>query len=210
MDRRTKIILLAIGSVLLLVAVIWFVVWPLLKPVLPKIVKQPPAPQSAAPVVNVPSAPAETATPEGSGVFTYETYQANPDIAAINEMKRRAGIVAERAESGSSANGFSNFEDAALDTTPKLTAALSARRAEMAAAHPKNGPLYLTIATRIVEIPENDAKIIGSAFTVRVQLRVDVRDGERQASEYREATVGFVLSGAQWRADTYEVKPYSP
>jgi hypothetical protein len=211
MDRRTKIILLIIGSVLLVGAILWFVVWPLLQPVLPRIAAQPPAHVNANPVGNVPGKTAGgSASGTAPGEFTYETYQANPDIATINEMKRRAGILAERAESGSSADGFTNYADAGLNTTKKLQSALGATADAMRKAHPAAGPLYLTIASRLVEIPENDMKINGNAFTVRVRLQVDVRDGGNRSTEYREVTVSFVLSGAQWLPDTYDVKPFSP
>jgi hypothetical protein len=213
MDRRTKIILLSIGSVLLLAAILWFVVWPLLKPVLPSSIVQPPKRQNNPPVVNVPGNPtnaAGTATSTGPGEFTYQTYEANPDIATINDMKRRAGILAERAESGSNADGFTNYADAALNVTPKLAKALAAKAADMQKAHSKAGPAYFTIARRLVEIPENTMKINGNGFKVRVQMQVDIRDNGKQSTEWREATVSFVLVGAQWLPDTYDVKPFSP
>ncbi len=212
MDRRTKLILLIIGSVLLLGAILWFVVWPLLQPVLPHFAAQPPAHQNAYPTGNVPGKTPGGTSASGTapGEFTYETYQANPDIATINEMKRRAGILAERAESGSSSDGFTNYADAGLNATKKLQSVLSATADAMRKAHPAAGPLYLTIASRLIEIPENDMKITKNAFTVRVQLQVDVHDGDKRTTEYREATIVFVLSGAQWMPDSYDVKPFSP
>ncbi len=212
MDRRQKIILLIIGSIILLGLVIWFVVWPLLKPVLPSAITQPPKVTPHAPVVNVPKNPDQNANGSSTapGQFTYQTYEQNPDIATINEMKRRAGIVAERAESGSNADGFTNYTDAAYNTSPKLQSAFAAKAADMQKAHPKSGASYYTIAKLLVATPENDLKISGKSFNVVVRLQVDVRDNGKQSTQYREATISFVLSGAQWVPDTYDVKPFTP
>ena len=194
MDRRTKIILLSIGSVILLGVVFWFIIWPLLKPVLPQIKKpQPPA-------VTEPNAPnpqtpgtATSGTKQTAPTFIYNPGD-HPDAEKIAELSRRAGVFSERAESGSSENGFENLTITAQDASPKLAIIIRANQAAMQKAHPVKGPLYITIARRLVEIPENADVIKGDTFTVRVQMQVQVKDGNKSSVEYRCVYSQFLLN----------------
>lgn len=208
MDRRTKLILLIIGSVLLLGAVIWFFIWPLLKPVLPSFKKAQPPEVSQPNPQNVPvSQPSgDDATPP---VFVYSPGD-YPDMERIAELGRRAGVFAETIESGSNQKTFENMTLAGQGVTASLRAWLQTKRAEMQAKHPVDGPVYLTIAQRLVEIPEHEAVISGDTFTVKVQLQVSVKDGDASTVEYHEATVTFTDFDGDWLLSSYKIKPYTP
>jgi hypothetical protein len=126
----------------------------------------------------------------------------------IAELSRRAGILAERVESGSSEDGFRNFDDAQLNVSPTLAATFRARGEELRALHPASGPLYLILARRLVERPEGDA-FVGQTFRVTVQLQVRTRDASAETPEtsgYRDATITFTQSGGAWVVSGYEVK----
>src|SRR5512133_3884987 len=193
MDRRTKIILLSIGSALLLAAVIWFFIWPLLKPVLPTIKKaQPPAigqPNVQNP--QIPNNPSDQTPVAPTFTFDPSDY---PDVEQIAAMSRRAGVFSETIESGSNEKEFDNITGSASGATSKFVEFLKTKRSEMRAAHPIDGPTYLTIAQRLVEIPESEMVINGDTFSVRVQMQVRVKDGDTSTIEYREATVTFASS----------------
>ncbi len=216
MDRRTKFILLIIGSILLLGAVFWFIVWPLIQPAFPGgSSPQPPGLGDITPQ-------GYDIKPEGQGsegtggaeagdqTFTFSPGDVSPDVLRILELSRRAGVLSERAESGSSANGFSNYADAALEASPALSDAFLAMQSELRAKYDASGPAYLTIARRLVEIPESETRITGDSFDVRVQMQVEIRDNGASSVEYRESTVTFVRQGAKWVADDYRVEVFTP
>jgi hypothetical protein len=211
MDRRTKIILLSIGSVILLGVIIWLVIWPLLKPVLPTIRKaQPPAieqPSAQNPQVT------NSTTSEGQGAFDSSfTFDPGdyPDAEQIAELSRRAGVFSEMMESGSNENAFENIALSAEDASPNLAQKLLEKRTEMKASHPANGELYLTIAQRLVEIPEHEAVIGGDTFSVRVQMQVRVKFGDASTVEYRESIVTFTNVNGDFLLSGYEVGPFTP
>jgi hypothetical protein len=209
MDRRTKIILLSIGSALLLAAMFWFVIWPLLKPVLPQANKPQP------PELTEPNAPnPQTAGTSQQPTSTAPTFIYNPgdhpDAEKIAELSRRAGVFSERAESGSSENGFENILLSAQDASPRLADQLKASRTAMQKQYPAEGPVYLTIARRLVEIPESKDVISRDTFNVRVQMQVQIREGGKTTVEYREATVVFTNVNGEWLLSGYSVKPYTP
>lgn len=209
MDRRTKIILLSIGSALLLGIVIWFVIWPLLKPVLPQINKPQP-PEITEPNAQNPQTPTTPSTETPTvPTFTYDPGE-HPDAEKIAELSRRAGVFSETAESGSAENGFENLAVIAQQASPSLADALRAKRTEWQKLHPAQGTRYLTIARRLVEIPENRDVISGNTFTVRVQMQVQVKDAEKSSVEYRESTVTFTNVNDEWLFSGYDVKPYTP
>jgi hypothetical protein len=216
MDRRTKLILLVIGSLLLLGAVFWFVVWPLLSPVLPSRSPQPPALGDITPqgydIEGQGTEPSgEPGTGQaGTGDFTFSPGSENPDVQRILDLSRRAGVLSERAESGSNANGFRNYEDAALEVSPALSQTFLNMQADLRAKYAADGPPYLTIARRLVEIPESEARITGDSFDVRVQMQVEIRDNGVSSVEYRESTVTFRLQGSKWVADGYRVETFTP
>lgn len=214
MDRRTKFILLVIASVLLLGAVVWFIVLPLLRPVLPTpSAEQPPA-------LGTPNAPqfpptGSTGTEGGQGgtggVVTLPTpTELTPDQQRILELSRQAGVLSERIESGSSANGFANIENAKIGVSVALASQLDALKADLLAAHPSTGATYLTIARRLVELPEHKDIIRGNTFSVRVQMQVQVQNAGVTSTEYRESTVTFAFQDGQWLAASYSIKPFTP
>lgn len=211
MDRRTKFILLVIGSVLLLAAVLWFVVWPLLSPTFLKESKpQPPAVgQPNAPSLNGGTEPSGTGNTQPSEVVLNPS-DVHPDVLRIIELSRRAGVLAERVESGSSENGFENLITASLDVSPSLAQEFRAKQEALRSAYPSDGAPYLTVATRLVEIPERNDRIEGVQFNVRVQLQVQVKDAGKTSVEYREATVTFELQGSDYAAVGYRTAPFSP
>lgn len=215
MDRRTKFILFVIASILLLGAVIWLIVIPTLRPVLPiPSAEQPPALGTpGAPQFQIDGSAGTDAQngAGGAGVVTVPTQTAlTSDQQRILDLSRQAGILSERIESGSSANGFENIENAKVGVSASLAAELDAIKVRLLAEHPPTGQTYLTIATRLVEIPENRDIIRGDSFTVRVQMQVQVRNGGQTSTEYRESTVTFGFQGGKWLATAYAVKPFTP
>lgn len=212
MDRRTKLILFIIGAVLLLAAVLWFFVWPLLQPVLPSLSKpQPPAlGQPQPPSTDLPSGDQGSGGGSNPSAVSVSPGSNNPDIQRIIELSRRAGVLAERAESGSSQGNFDNYADAALDASSALAKTFLAKQAELRTSHPAAGPSYLTIARRLVEIPESRDFIEDDTFIVRVQLQVELDDAGKKSVEYREATVNFERQGGDWVIVGYDIKPFTP
>lgn len=212
-----KFILLIIGSLLLLGAVFWFIVWPLIQPALPeRLSPQPPAlgditpqgydidrPEGEEPIGEVGEA-------AGDQTFTFTPGIVNPDIQRILELSRRAGVLSERAESGSNANGFLNYSDAALEASPALSNKFLDMKADLQAKYDASGPSYLTIARRLVEIPESETRITDDTFDVRVQMQVEIQDNGVKSVEYRESTVTFLRQGAKWVANDYSVTPFTP
>ncbi|MBE7525005.1 hypothetical protein HS096_01235 [candidate division WWE3 bacterium] len=215
MDRRTKFILLVIASILLLGAVIWLIVIPTLRPVLPiPSAEQPPAlgtPGAPQFQINGTEGTESQNGAGGAGVVTVPAQTAlTSDQQRILDLSRQAGILSERIESGSSANGFENLDNAKVGVSASLVLQLDAMKERLLSAHPPTGQTYLTIATRLVEIPENPDIIRGDAFSVRVQMQVQIRDGGQTSTEYRESTVTFGFQGGKWLATAYDVKPFTP
>jgi hypothetical protein len=216
MDRRLKLILLIIMSLLLLGAVFWFVVWPLLKPVLPERSPQPPPLGQGEPQqgdVSIPAGASAGAQADGSRAdqtFTFSPSGSNPDVQRILELSRRAGVLSELAESGSSENGFQNLAEAALDVSPALAAEFLRMQSELRERYNESGPAYLTIARRLVEIPESETRISDNTFDVRVQMQVETIDNGARSVEYRESTVTFLRQGSSWEADGYMSVAFTP
>jgi hypothetical protein len=215
MDHRTKFILLIIGSVILFGAVVWFIIIPTLQPLFPaKITPQPSAlpgaitPSKIKPATT-PSTPTQPSAGGAGGVVTFEPV-ASPERALILDLSQRAGIAGVRAESGSSANVFSNYDDASLNASPAFAAKLAALKKDMQKKHPPTGKLYLTVARLLVSKPESDTVISGTEFSVAAQMQVQVTDDTKVTTEYREATVTFVKSGSDWVASGYSVKLFTP
>lgn len=212
MDRRQKVIFLAIGSLLLLGVVLYFFVWPLLKPVLPEIKPQPPALDDPNPPANV----VENTNTGTGGVgqdpldpFTI-TPSSNPDAQRIIELSRKAGALSERIESGSNENGFSNLNEAAIDLDAALAQKLLQKQAELRSTYPETGATYQTIANRLVEIPEDSYIIQGDTFEVRVQMQVQSYLNGQENTQYMESVVLFERRGGEWVAVDYTVEPFNP
>lgn len=208
MDRRSKIISLSIGSVILIAVVLWFIIWPLLKPVLPQVKKAQP-PEVAQPNVQNPQTPAQNTETPTTPTFTYNPSD-HPDAEKIAELSRRAGIFSETYESGSSEKQFDNLLLAAQDASPKLSERIRADREAKMKSYPAQGELYLTIARRLVEIPENKDVISGDTFHVRVQMQIQIKKGTVQTREYKEADVTFTNVDGEWLLSGYDIKPYNP
>jgi hypothetical protein len=213
MDRRTRIIIFIIGTIILFGLVGWFIVWPTLKPVLPGVVLQPPAlPTNLKPPTVTPTGSQNqqpnTPQPSGSGIATFQPVD-NPDADTIAALARQAGVLAERVESGSSDTGFTNLNDAQLDVSPTLASTFQALQSDLRRAHPASGVSYVTVARRLVEKPNAD-RITGPTFGVTVDLQVQVRDNGTVSSGYREAVVTFTQSGDNWLPSGYTAKPYTP
>jgi hypothetical protein len=211
MDRRTKFILLVIFSILLLGLVFWFIIYPLIRPAIQEAIKaQPPSPTAPqSPVVSIPGGQEPGAAPgtNGPGPGAVEvTPELSPDEQRIIELSRIAGILSERILSGSSADGFSNYDDAALDVASVLAEKLRTLQAEMRNLHPASGATYLTVARRLREVPE-DAKVIRrDTFVVRVELQVQIEDAGVLTVEMRETTFTFTRQGSKWLATDFSEK----
>jgi hypothetical protein len=227
MDRSTKLILLVIASILLFAAVGWFIVWPTIAPLFPQsgsgAAAQPPSlPTNGSPQTpNIGNlggpedsgAAQGSAAAGGSSAASFVPSQ-NPDTEVIAALVRRAGVLAERVESGASSDGFTNLADAQLDVSPSLASQFSALQKMLQARYPKTGALYLTTARRLAAQGESDA-IRSATFQVTVQLQLITRDmaqaeGSREVSSYREATVIFTNNGTEWIASGYAAKPFTP
>src|SRR3989338_1681910 len=217
MDRRTKFILFIVGAIILFGLVVWLIVLPTLAPLFPaKSVVQPPIlPSSLTPPVvqpgtSQPGGATPTGAPTAPGVATFiPRPSANPDAEQIASLSSRAGILSERVESGSSANGFSNLDDAAIDVSPALADAFRSMKADLRKKYPVTDPTYFTIARRLLETPETDT-ITGPTFKVAVQLQVQVREGDNTSTVYLESTVTFTKSGDTWIGSGYSTKPFTP
>jgi hypothetical protein len=212
MDRRIKFILLIIGTIILFGLVTWFILIPTLQPLFPSAPVQPPAlPSGITPskITPVSTSSSQTGGAGGSGVATFEPV-ASPDRELILSLSQRAGVVGARAESGSSANGFTNYDDASLNASAGLAAKFATMKKDMQKAHPSTGKLYLTTARLLVEKPENADVINGATFNVAVQMQVQVTDDAKVTTEYREATVTFEKMGNDWVANGYSVKQFTP
>jgi hypothetical protein len=209
MERRTRIFFFILLTVVLFGLVGWFIVWPTIKPLLPAdfMARQPPAlPAPNPPVVPVDSS--SGTTPSGDGVATFDPTP-SPDAFIIASLERRAGVLAERVESGSSEDGFTNYDDASLDASPTLAEYFQSLKRDMRKAHPAAGASYVVTARRLVEQGESDS-IADTTFNVRVQLQASVRSSGSVSTEYREATITFTQVGSDWIASRYTVKPYLP
>lgn len=217
MDRRTKFILFIIGAIVLFGLVVWLIVLPTLAPLFPaKPVVQPPSlPSTLTPPVVQPGAsqPTDAGTTGAPGVPGIATFTprptASPDAERIASLSARAGILSERVESGSSANGFSNLDDAAIDVSPSLAGTFRTMKLDLQKKYPSAGPTYFTIARRLLEIPESET-ITGLTFKVAVQMQIQVRDGDKTSTIYRESTVTFTRSGDEWIASGYRTKAFTP
>ena len=222
MDRRTKLILLIIGSLLLFGAVGWFVVWPTLQPVLPQLGgNQPPAlPTDLSPqtppigTIGQPegSSPGKTVVDAPGTVSFMPTPTA--DTEQIAALARRASVLAERVESGASSDGFANLSDVQLDVSPFLAQTFQEQQTALRQQYPASGALYLTAARRLTAQGESDI-ISGSVYRVTVDLQVATTDmakpeGEQETLSYRRATVTFTNNGSAWLASGYTAEPFTP
>lgn len=207
MDRRTKLILLIIGSVILLGTVLWFFVWPLLQPEIQKINKaQPPALTEPNPqVINTGTQNTGTSATEITP-GNYKPTDINPDLLQITDMSRRAGILAERIESGSNEEQFRNLNDAALDASAKLAAALATKRAALEKQYPVSGPAFSTQARALAELPESEI-IQQDTFHITVQLQVRTLQNGKSSTGYLESIVTYQRNGANWNAVDYQSAP---
>jgi hypothetical protein len=217
MDRRTKVILLIIGSLVVVGLVLWFIVYPTLKPLFPTsfMAPQPPTlPSAVTPSGTAAPTPSPAKRASQNIADTVATFSPDASVAAeqrvILGLARRAGVIAERVESGSSANAFENLSNPDAEMTPELVASLGTMRERLRAAHPSTGPLYLTIAQELVARPERQTQISGSTFLVTVQLQIQVRNGTTVTTEYREAAVTFTQSNGAWLASGYSAKAFIP
>ena len=227
MDRRTKFILLVIASLLLFAAVGWFIVWPTIAPLFPRDTSSGPVAQPPVlPDIGSPQTPpigntgngGDTGSsgslgtgPGGAATFTPSD---SPDAAIIATLARRAGVLAERVESGASSDGFANLTDAQLDVSSALAAQFRLRQAEMRGRYPSTGALYLTTARRLTAQGEGDV-ITGAVFRVAVQLQVTTRDmaqssDQQQQTSYRQATVTFTNNDTAWIASGYASESFTP
>lgn len=221
MDRRTKLILLIVGSLLLLGAVGWFIVWPTLRPLIPTSrAPQPPnLPDAYTPPVEQIGARPDVSTPPeqggsdvaaGGDVVVFSP--TSPDAAIITELTQRASVLAERIESGASSDGFANLSDAQLGVGSALAQYLQQQQAMLRERYPANGALYVTSARRLTAKGASDV-IDGATFSVTVQMQVTTQDmaavaDQRQTVQYRQATVTFTDTDRGWVATRYTVEPF--
>lgn len=209
MDRRTKLILLIIGSLALFAAVGWFIVWPSLKPILPVAPAQPPSQGKPNSPIFPTSPPADTGTPtptNGGASFN----PGDVDAAAIAELSRRAGVLAELVESGSSQDGFRNLDDAQLNASPTLAAYFKAMQTNLRKQYPAAGKSYVTTARLLTAKPESDVLAGKTAFSVTTQLQVQTRVDGKATTSYREAKVTFTNANDAWIVSGYTAKPFTP
>jgi hypothetical protein len=206
MDRRTKLILLIIGSLILFAVVGWFLVWPTLKPILP-LPAQPPAVPKPNPPVITPVEQNPTPNPNGQGGAAFNP--GDVDAAAIAELRRRAGVLAELVESGSSQGRFENLDAAQLNVTPAVANFFKTMQTNLRKQYPATGKSYVTTARLLTTKPESDA-FDDPTFYVTVQLQVQTRFDGTASTAYREAKVTFTQSSGEWIVSSYEAKAFTP
>jgi hypothetical protein len=222
MDRRTKFILLMAGSLLLVAAVGWFIVWPTLRPLIPtdRTPQPPNLPEAYTPPIpqigGTPdvSTPPEQGSGAGGGGDVVAFSPSSPDAAVIAELTQRGSVLAERIESGASSDGFANLSDAQLGVGEALATYLQSRQAALRQQYPATGALYVTTARRLTAKGQSDV-IAGTTFAVSVQLHVTVQDmakpeQERQTVTYRQGTVTFTDTDAGWVATRYTAEAFTP
>ncbi len=218
MDRRTKLLLFILGSLVVIGLVGWFIVWPNIQPLVPQSMggsAQPPAlptdrSPSNPPDVNFPEngGTAEGGQPGSGGVASF-TPTVSPDADTIADLSRRAGVLAERVESGSSVTGFQNLSDAQLDVSASLAATFRAMQNDLREAHPVSGPAYFTIARRLSSNGTGD-RIVGNTFNVIIQLQMQIHADNADTTSYRQATVTFTRQGNDWVASGYKSDVFTP
>lgn len=224
MDRRTKFVLLLIGSLLLVAAVGWFIVWPTLRPLLPtdRAPQPPNLPESyTPPIPQIGSNPDVSTPPEqaggtgsGTGGDVVSFSPTSPDAAVIAELTQRGSVLAERIESGASSDGFANLSDAQLGVGASFAGYLQQQQAALRAKYPSTGALYVTSARRLTAKGQSDV-IEGATFDVTVQMHVTVQDmakpaAERQTVLYRQGTVTFTDTASGWVPTRYEAEGFTP
>ena len=142
MEKRTKLFLLLLISLLLLALGAYLVLAPYLKERAAQKAAQPPAlPTSVTPVVPGPRG----GSPTGTSVLPPPTAAELQNLT----LEQRARSFAERIGSGASADGFLGYEDALLMATAKGREVLRAAQTKMREAHPATGTRY-GISTRSV------------------------------------------------------------
>lgn len=228
MDRRTKFILLVLASIALFAAVGWFIVWPTIAPLFSRNSLGPAQQPPALPATGSPQTPnigsigrpegvspevVDNTVPAGGGAAAFTPTQ-TADMEVINGLIRRAGVLAERVESGASSDGFSNLTDAQLNVSSSLAAQFRAQQEQLRATYPQGGALYLTTARRLTAEGENGS-IRGTVFRVTVQLQVTTRDmasasDAQQTVSYRRATVTFTDNGREWVVSGYASESFQP
>lgn len=223
MDRRTKFILLIVGSLLLVGAVGWFIVWPTLRPLIPTSrAPQPPnVPEAYTPPIQQIGATPDVSTPPeqggsgaGAGGEVVSFSPTSPDAAIIAELTQRGSVLAERIESGASSDGFANLSDAQLGVGSALANYLQQQQIDLRERYPASGALYVTSARRLTSRGAGDV-LEGSTFEVTVQMQVTVQDmaasaDQQQTVVYRQATVTFTDTASGWVATRYTVHAFTP
>ncbi|MBI4139315.1 hypothetical protein HY479_04185 [Candidatus Uhrbacteria bacterium] len=194
MEKRTKLILLIIGALILLLIGLWILFQPFLPKLLPA---QPPG---------LPGAVSPGGAPPVQTPLTGKPTTIPQDIKQLEDL---AAAIVSRVGSGSSANGFQGYDDVLINATPVFRETLRSRQQEMQRAHPANGPAY-GIVTRVVSI-DSRAAVSGAdiiPFTVQAQQAEDAGNPAQPTRvSYTEVTVTFekqsdgtyLLDNLEWK-----------
>jgi hypothetical protein len=184
MQRRTKLILLIVAAAILLAIGIYI----LIQPFLPGTPAQPPGlPTGATPSVTIPS----------TGVTASAT-PATPAIAPdVKRMEDFASMFVSRMGSGSSADGFTGYDDVLLNATPAYRQTLRAEQAALQTAHPVTGPSF-GVSTRVVSTDSSGASSGAqeAVIAVEVQRAEDAGNPSSPTSiTYKQADVTLQKQG---------------
>ena len=181
MERRTKLILLIVAAVILLAIGVYILIQPFLPATTPA---QPPGlPTGPSPTATIPpTAPAAPATPAAPAV-----------PQDVKRMEDLASIVVSRLGSGSSADGFTGYDDVLLNATPAYREILRTEQAALRKAHSATGPAF-GISTRVVSVDSRGASSGAREAVIAVEVQ-RAEDAGNPASPtsvtYKKADVTF-------------------
>src|SRR5258708_7909521 len=114
MEKRTKLTLLIIVALILLAIGLWFLLQPFL---------------SQIPAAQPPSLPTNATSGAVTAPTTPTAAAPTPTAAGVKQLEDLASAIASRVGSGSSASGFSGYEDVLINATPDEQARLKAEQA---------------------------------------------------------------------------------
>lgn len=186
MTRRTKLALIILAAIILLGLAMWFFLQPFFAN---KPAAQPPAlPATATPAL--PKGPTNTNTAGAASSTAYVP----PEAPSLIALEQQAQAFVERLGSGTSQDGFSNYNDVILqaDSTERLS--LLNEQAGMQKQHPKTGATYgLTfraVSSHVTKGVANDPSI---QVTVTGVQSVDAGDLAHPVSQMgKKVVVTFV------------------
>jgi hypothetical protein len=206
MSRRTIAISLIVVGFLAILGVLYWTFLPFFQQ--RNTTQQPPA---------LPSAGSQQ--PGGAQPFPMPTklVEPAPNTAAFDErqteelMKREASGFVERQGTYSNADGFASITTAYGQATIDVQIFLEAKRAELAKAHPVDGPAWGQTTRSLSSAIASPLPVKGkTSATVTVQAQQIVETSikaDGQTVSYQEYTLEMTLKSGNWLVSKISVKP---